>query len=101
MRAGVFFKRLGLGLLVLLLTGIAAAGLYMRAKLPQREGELQLPGLSAPVQVAWDEWGVPHIEAQNELDLYRSLGYLHAQDRLFQLEMARRLARGELAEVLG
>ena len=44
---------------------------------------------------------VPHLYAQNQTDLYRALGYVHAQDRLFQMEMLRRLARGELAEVLG
>ncbi len=90
--------RLLLGVLVL---ALLAAGLHWRAKLPRREGELQLQGLSQPVKVRFDAWGVPHIEAANEPDLYRALGYLHAQDRLFQMEMARRLARGELAEVLG
>lgn len=93
--------RLGLGLLVLLL--LAAGGLtwHVRAKLPQRSGQLALDGLQAPVQVAFDERGVPHITAANEADLYRALGYVHAQDRLFQMELMRRLARGELAEVLG
>lgn len=49
----------------------------------------------------YDERGVPHIRAENETDLYRALGYVHAQDRLFQMEVMRRLARGELAEILG
>ena len=53
------------------------------------------------MQVRYDERGVPHIEAQNEGDLYRALGFVQAQDRLFQMEMLRRLARGELAEILG
>jgi penicillin amidase len=53
------------------------------------------------VTVRYDERGVPHIRAENETDLYRALGYVHAQDRLFQMEAMRRLARGELAEVLG
>lgn len=88
-------------LLGLVVVALLAAGLHWRAKLPKRDGELQLQGLSQPVTVRFDAWGVPHIEAQNEPDLYRALGYLHAQDRLFQMEMARRLARGELAEVLG
>ncbi|MFO6383947.1 penicillin acylase family protein, partial [Pseudomonas aeruginosa] len=57
--------------------------------------------LQAPVDVRYDERGVPHLYAQNQTDLYRALGYVHAQDRLFQMEMLRRLARGELAEVLG
>ncbi len=88
-------------LLGLLMLALLAASLHWRAKLPKREGALQLLGLSQPVQVHFDAWGVPHIEAANEPDLYRALGYLHAQDRLFQMEMARRLARGELSEVLG
>ena len=74
---------------------------HIRTKLPVREGSIQLKQLKAPVSVAYDERGVPHIRAENEMDLYRALGYVHAQDRLFQMEMVRRLANGELAEVLG
>ena len=57
--------------------------------------------MSDRVSVRYDERGVPHIKADNEIDLYRALGYVHAQDRLFQMEMVRRLAQGELAEILG
>jgi len=79
-----------------------AAGLWhARSKLPQRSGTLILRELQAPVRVDWDERGVPHLSAHNEADLYRALGYVHAQDRLFQMEMLRRLARGELAAILG
>ena len=74
---------------------------HIRTKLPVREGSIQLKQLKAPVSVAYDERGVPHIRAESELDLYRALGYVHAQDRLFQMEMVRRLARGDLAEILG
>ncbi|WP_028943845.1 penicillin acylase family protein [Pseudomonas vranovensis] len=82
----------------------AAAGggyWYVQGKLPQREGEVTLASLQAPVSVRYDERGVPHIQALNETDLYHALGYVHAQDRLFQMEIIRRLARGELAEILG
>lgn len=79
----------------------AGATWYVHSKAPQRSGELAIAHLQAPVSVRYDERGVPHIQAQNEADLYRALGYVHAQDRLFQMEMLRRLARGELAEVLG
>lgn len=81
----------------------AAAGgaWYLHAKQPLRNGSLALAHLQAPVDVRYDERGVPHLYAQNQTDLYRALGYVHAQDRLFQMEMLRRLARGELAEVLG
>jgi penicillin amidase len=77
------------------------AAWYIHGKQPVRDGEITLSGLQAPVSVRYDERGVPHIKAQNQDDLYRALGYVQAQDRLFQMEMLRRLARGELAEVLG
>ena len=79
----------------------AAAVWYMHGKQPVRSGEISLSNLQAPVNVHYDERGVPHIEAKNELDGYRALGFVHAQDRLFQMEMVRRLARGELAAILG
>jgi penicillin amidase len=85
----------------LLVAAAAALTWHVRGQLPQRDGTLPLSGLKAPVRVAYDERGVPHIRAENEADLYRALGYVHAQDRLFQMEMVRRLARGELAEILG
>jgi len=88
-------------LLALLVLALAGGFWYVSTKKPQRSGELTLTQLSAPVTVRYDERGVPHIKAGNELDLYRALGYVHAQDRLFQMEMARRLAQGELAAVLG
>ena len=94
-------KIFALLLIVLLLVSASLATWYVRTKLPQRSGTLALAQLAAPVTVDYDERGVPHIQAQNEADLYRALGYVHAQDRLFQMEMVRRLARGELAEVLG
>jgi penicillin amidase len=83
---------------------LAAAGTaawHIRSKLPVREGSVVLKHLTSPVEVSYDERGVPHIRAENESDLYRALGYVHAQDRLFQMEMVRRLANGELAEILG
>jgi len=94
-------KILGGLLLVLLLLGAGAGFWYVNTKLPQRSGELPLKGLTATVSVRYDDRGIPHIKATNEPDLYRALGFVHAQNRLFQMEMVRRLARGELAEVLG
>ena len=90
------------GLLLLALLAATGAGFwYLNTKWPQRSGELALKGLIAPVSVRFDDRGIPHIKAKNERDLYRALGFVHAQDRLFQMEMVRRLAHGELAEVLG
>lgn len=85
-------------------TVVCAAGFatwHVRSKLPMRDGNITLQNLSAQVNVAYDERGVPHIDAQSEADMYRALGYVHAQDRLFQMEILRRLSQGELAEILG
>lgn len=91
-----------LSILALAVAAVAGGGTwYLAGKQPQRDGELALSGLQAPVEVRYDDRGVPHIRAEHEADLYRALGYLQAQDRLFQLELLRRLARGELAAVLG
>jgi len=88
-------------LAALLLLGGTGGAWYLYTKQPQRSGTLNLMQLQSPVTVRYDERGVPHIRAENETDLYRALGYVHAQDRLFQMELVRRLAMGQLAEVLG
>ena len=88
--------------LALLIVALAAGGgWYVYSKQPSRQGMVELQHLQGSVTVRYDERGIPHIRAENETDLYRALGYVHAQDRLFQMEVLRRLARGELAEVLG
>ncbi|SNS93597.1 penicillin acylase family protein [Pseudomonas segetis] len=94
-------KRSLTALAVIVALAAAGGGWYCTSKQPKREGEIALQQLQAPVSVRYDERGVPHIKAENEADMYRALGYVHAQDRLFQMELMRRLARGELAEVLG
>jgi len=91
-----------LTVLALLIVALAAGGgWYVYSKQPTRQGQVALQHLQGSVTVHYDERGVPHIRAENETDLYRALGYVQAQDRLFQMEAVRRLARGELAEVLG
>lgn len=72
-----------------------------KAVLAQLEGEIALPGLKEKVEVLRDRWGVPHIYAKNTDDLFFAQGFVVAQDRLFQLELWRRLSRGETAELLG
>ncbi|MCO5787435.1 penicillin acylase family protein [Pseudomonas sp. G11-1] len=67
----------------------------------QRSGTLRLKGLQQEVSVYFDAWGVPHIDAQNDEDAYRALGYLHAQDRLFQMDILRRIGGGRLSELFG
>jgi len=98
--------KLVLKIFIVLLTLVAlavgsTAGWYIYTKLPKRSGVVSLNNLQAKVNVRYDERGVPHIKAENEADLYRTLGYVHAQDRLFQMEIMRRLASGELAEIFG
>ncbi len=91
-----------IALVLLALLGIGlGGGWYVHTKLPVRQGSVALDHLTGAVTVQYDERGVPHIQADNEADLYRALGFVHAQDRLFQMEIVRRLANGELAEVLG
>lgn len=85
--------------------GIAAIGvassLWVWNKLPMREGQLQLDNLSATVKVHYDEWGIPHIYAEKDLDGFRALGFVHGQDRLLQMDLLRRVGNGELSELIG
>ena len=74
---------------------------YLQFQAPKYSGRLHLPGLKKDVTVRYDEYGIPHIYASNEADAYFALGYAHAQERLFQMEMLRRVASGRLAEILG
>jgi penicillin amidase len=92
-------------LLALTLLAAAAGVIWLRAAemaaLPVLDGDLHLAGLSAPVTVRRDAHGVPHIEAATEDDLFVAQGYVTAQDRLWQMDIFRRHAKGELAEILG
>ena len=96
-----WLKALGIGL------GVAAGvggGLYhrfVRAPLPNLNGWVDLIGLSAPAEVLWDTWGVPHVYAQTTEDMYFIQGYLHAQDRLWQMDLNRRIGAGRLSEIFG
>src|SRR5215212_5465050 len=82
------------------LTGVTALT-ALRRPLARTSGKLSLPGLGAPVHVLRDRWGVPHIYARNTTDLFMAQGYVHAQDRLWQMELQRRTGLGRLAEVFG
>ncbi len=102
--SGCGFKFLFLLVLVLLIL-VGAPGGYLfyrgQASLPQVAGTAPLPGLGAPVEVLRDTSGVPHLFASDMRDLARATGYVHAQDRLFQMEMLRRLGSGRMAELFG
>jgi len=94
---------LALALLLLVLVVGGASWLYWRthACLPQLDGVLQVPGLAARVEVLRDARGVPHLRAQSLEDLLFAQGYVTAQDRLWQMDLSRRLAEGELSEIFG
>ena len=72
-----------------------------RAALAQTSGRIELAGLSKPVEVLRDTWGVAHIYAQTQEDLFFAQGFVAAQDRLWQMEIWRRTGEGKLAEILG
>ncbi|TAK85996.1 MAG: penicillin acylase family protein [Betaproteobacteria bacterium] len=93
--------RFAIFLLIVIALGIAGGDLFLRRSLPVTSGEIAVAGLAAPVEILRDRYGIPHIFAQSEQDAHFALGFVHAQDRLWQLEMNRRIAAGRLAEVLG
>ena len=90
-----------LGLVMLTATLAAGGYLWLRQSLPQIEGTVEVAGLAAPVQVVRDRYAVPHIEAASFVDAVFAQGFVHAQDRLWQMDFRRRLGSGRLAEVLG
>lgn len=96
-----WLKRIGLALLVLILLTLFAVWWLLRGSLPQLDGELALPGLSAPVTIQRDKLGVVTIDAANETDAMRALGYVHAQERYFEMDLMRRTAAGELSGLFG
>lgn len=99
------FARTALRTLVVLaaVLALAVAGgwFWLRGSLPPLAGELRLPGLQAPVTIVRDAAAVPHIRAASVRDAWFALGVVHAQDRLWQMEMSRRIAGGRVAEALG
>jgi penicillin amidase len=86
---------------VLVLTPLAVAYGLLRASLPSLDGTFSAAALSAPVTVQRDHLGVTTIEAANRVDLAYGTGFAHGQDRFFQMDLSRRLAAGELAELVG
>ena len=96
-----FIKKSLKVILILIVLIVVGAWLYSRTYQPNYSGELELNNLSDEVTIYFDEVGVPHIEAQNQQDAYTALGYVHAQDRLWQMELIRRIASGRLSEIFG
>src|SRR5688572_342777 len=93
---------LALAVLLVLAGGAAGLGVWaVRDPFPTHDGELALPGLSAPVTVYRDEHGIPQIYAETAEDLFRAQGYVHAQDRFWEMDFRRHVTGGRLAEWFG
>src|SRR5687768_14659334 len=97
--------RWGLTVAAVLLLAAVAGGFWVRSELrgslARLDGEFRLGGLSAPVIVERDELGIPTVRGGSRDDVARATGFLHAQDRFFQMDLARRRAAGELAALVG
>lgn len=100
-RPGRIVVRSGLALLAVLLIGVGGGLFWLSGSRPQIDGEIALDGLIATVEVRRDRHGIPFIRAENAADAYFSLGFLHAQDRLWQMDVERRVGQGRLSELFG
>ncbi len=94
-------RRGAVAVIALLLAAVVLVYGSAMSSLPRTSGTLALPGLRGEVEVARDGRGIPVITAGNSFDAYAALGFVHAQDRLFQMDFLRRLASGRLAEAIG
>ncbi len=92
-----------MSILMNILGPVARGGLTWlgRKRLPQISGKLSLAGVQDKVEIIRDQWGVPHIYAKSQADLFFAQGFVHAQDRLFQMDINRRTAEGRLSELFG
>lgn len=88
-------------ILLVVLIAVGGLALLIRQSFPQTSGEVNLPGLHAPVEVLRDGMGIPHIYAQDEHDLFMAQGYVHAQDRFWQMDFWRHIGAGRLSEMFG
>ena len=88
-------------IVVIAITAAGAGAYLIRRAFPVTSGRLAVAGLQEPVEVIRDRWGIPHVFARNTHDLLFAQGYVHAQDRLWQMELNRRAASGRLSEVSG
>ncbi|MDP3352687.1 MAG: penicillin acylase family protein, partial [Flavobacteriaceae bacterium] len=93
----IIIKTIGVLIGILFLIGLV---LFFQQK-PTYEGQLQLIGIENETSVYFDEYGIPHIYADTEVDAMIALGYVHAQERLWQMELLRRIAPGKLSEIFG
>jgi len=100
MRRRLVFRWLATAL-VLLVAGTAGAYWYLRQSLPAIDGTITVTELAGPVDIVRDADGIPHITGGTKADVFFGLGYVHAQDRLWQMEFQRRIGHGRLSEIFG
>ena len=87
-----------LAIIILMLVVVPLSGyLWLRTSLPQTSGAVRIAGLDGQVEIVRDRWGVPHIFAATDHDAFLALGYVNAQDRLWQMEMNRRMGAGRVS----
>ncbi|MDE1931945.1 MAG: penicillin acylase family protein, partial [Alphaproteobacteria bacterium] len=94
-------RRALVGAIIGLAVVVAGGWFYLRSSLPQTNGTIVVNGLTAPVSITRDAHGIPTIVAKTDTDAAFALGYVHAQDRLFQMDLMRRYGAGRLAEWFG
>src|ERR1700759_4678431 len=89
----------GVGFAILFTAALVTGLLWL--SLPPRQQQARIPGLTGPVDIGFDGDGIPRIHAANELDAAAALGFVHARDRIFQMDLMRRAASGRLSEIAG
>ena len=92
---------LGLSIVLLLVSTTIGVTIYLKSVSPVYDGVMIINDVSDTVEVRYDHYGVPHIYAENDTDAYFALGYAVARERLFQMELLRRVGSGRLAEIFG
>src|SRR5262245_28853676 len=100
-RFGRLVMWLALAVAVLILIAVGGIWFTLRGSLPRVSGELSVTGLAQDVTIARDDLGIPVIRARDRTDLAFATGFVHAQERFFQMDLLRRSAAGELAELVG
>ena len=94
-------KKIGWGLLIFICVLAVAISIFVYISKPVYDGEKKWSQLSSSVDIYFDTYGIPHIYGKNQADAFRALGYVHAQDRLWQMELLRRIGSGKISEVFG
>jgi penicillin amidase len=97
----IWIKRILFAIVLLIAGAGITVWLYLNSLKPEYTGEKKISGLTTETKCYFDNYGVPHIEAENEKDAMMALGFVHAQERLWQIELVRRIAPGRLSEIFG